>query len=44
VRLRNVTVRIEGPASEMKAFRVPDSKALRPASNSIMGITKMPSG
>ncbi len=29
VRLRNVTVRIEGPASEMKAFRVPDSKALR---------------
>ncbi|RAS25054.1 autotransporter secretion outer membrane protein TamA [Pseudomonas sp. URMO17WK12:I5] len=30
VRLRNVTVRIEGPASEMKAFRVPDSRALRP--------------
>ncbi|MEA5673376.1 autotransporter assembly complex family protein [Pseudomonas sp. MH2] len=30
VRLRNVTVRIEGPASEMKAFRIPDSKALRP--------------
>lgn len=29
VRLRNVTVRIEGPASEMKAFRVPDSSALR---------------
>ncbi|WP_313202437.1 autotransporter assembly complex family protein [Pseudomonas sp.] len=29
VRLRNVTVRIEGPASEMKAFRIPDSKALR---------------
>lgn len=29
VRLRNVTVRIEGPASEMKGFRVPDSKALR---------------
>ncbi|HFQ8050026.1 TPA: autotransporter assembly complex family protein [Pseudomonas putida] len=29
IRLRNVTVRIEGPASEMKAFRVPDSKALR---------------
>jgi translocation and assembly module TamA len=28
VRLRNVTVRIEGPASEMKAFRVP-TKALR---------------
>lgn len=30
VRLRNVTVRIEGPASEMKAFRIPDAKALRP--------------
>lgn len=30
VRLRNVTVRIEGPASKMKAFRIPDSKALRP--------------
>ncbi|HEN8799375.1 TPA: outer membrane protein assembly factor [Pseudomonas putida] len=29
IRLRTVTVRIEGPASEMKAFRVPDSKALR---------------
>ncbi|CAM4036619.1 Translocation and assembly module TamA [Pseudomonas reidholzensis] len=29
VRLRNVTVRIEGPASELKAFRLPDSKALR---------------
>ncbi len=29
VRLRNVTVRIEGPASEMKAFRIPDSRALR---------------
>ncbi|MEN5302950.1 autotransporter assembly complex family protein [Pseudomonas sp. TWI628] len=29
VRLRNVTVRVEGPASEMKAFRVPDSRALR---------------
>ncbi|MFJ4441123.1 autotransporter assembly complex family protein [Pseudomonas sp. NPDC089422] len=29
VRLRNVTVRIEGPASEMTAFRVPDSRALR---------------
>lgn len=29
IRLRNVTVRIEGPASEMKAFRVPNSKALR---------------
>lgn len=30
VRLRNVTVRIEGPATELKAFRIPDSKALRP--------------
>ncbi|QXH49382.1 autotransporter assembly complex protein TamA [Pseudomonas fakonensis] len=30
VRLRNVTVRIEGPASELKAFRIPDSRALRP--------------
>lgn len=30
VHLRNVTVRIEGPASELAAFRVPDSKALRP--------------
>lgn len=30
VRLRNVIVRIEGPASELKAFRIPDSKALRP--------------
>ncbi|MBA1205007.1 outer membrane protein assembly factor [Pseudomonas capeferrum] len=30
VRLRNVTVRVEGPASELKSFRVPDSKALRP--------------
>ncbi|QXH33241.1 autotransporter assembly complex protein TamA [Pseudomonas muyukensis] len=30
VHLRNVTVRIEGPASELKAFRIPDSKALRP--------------
>ncbi len=30
VRLRNVTVRIDGPASELKAFRIPDSKALRP--------------
>lgn len=29
VRLRNVTVRIEGPASDMPGFRVPDSKALR---------------
>ena len=30
VHLRNVTVRIEGPARELAAFRVPDSKALRP--------------
>ncbi|QXH54535.1 autotransporter assembly complex protein TamA [Pseudomonas maumuensis] len=30
VRLRNVTVRIEGPASELRLFRIPDSKALRP--------------
>ncbi|MFT0866578.1 autotransporter assembly complex protein TamA [Pseudomonas sp. CAM1A] len=30
VRLRNVTVRIEGPASELRVFRIPDSKALRP--------------
>ncbi|MHC6225940.1 autotransporter assembly complex protein TamA [Pseudomonas sp. X10] len=30
VRLRNVTVRIEGPASELRTFRVPDGKALRP--------------
>lgn len=30
VRLRNVTVRIDGPASELKAFRIPDSRALRP--------------
>jgi len=29
IRLRNVTVRIEGPASELRAFRIPDSKALR---------------
>lgn len=29
VRLRNVTVRVEGPASELKSFRVPDGKALR---------------
>ncbi|NER64841.1 outer membrane protein assembly factor [Pseudomonas sp. MAFF212427] len=29
VRLREVTVRIEGPASEMKAFRIPNSRALR---------------
>ncbi|MBG8562422.1 outer membrane protein assembly factor [Pseudomonas qingdaonensis] len=30
VRLREVTVRVEGPASEMTAFRVPSNKALRP--------------
>ncbi|WP_111532382.1 autotransporter assembly complex protein TamA [Pseudomonas sp. 2848] len=30
IRLRNVTVRIEGPASELRVFRIPDSKALRP--------------
>ncbi|NBA98510.1 autotransporter assembly complex family protein [Pseudomonas sp. R5(2019)] len=30
VRLRDVTVRIQGPASELKAFRIPDSQALRP--------------
>jgi translocation and assembly module TamA len=29
VRLRNVTVRIEGPASQLKAFRVPKSDALK---------------
>lgn len=29
VRLRNVTVRIEGPATEFKAFRIPSSSALR---------------
>jgi translocation and assembly module TamA len=29
VHLRDVTVRIEGPASELKAFRIPNSKALR---------------
>lgn len=29
VHLRDVTIRIDGPASEMKAFRLPDSKALR---------------
>lgn len=28
IHLRNVTVRIEGPASQLKAFRVPSSKAL----------------
>lgn len=30
VRLRNVTVRIEGPAASMKAFKVPKSDALKP--------------
>ncbi|MEW9678314.1 autotransporter assembly complex family protein [Pseudomonas sp. TE50-2] len=30
IRLRNVTVRIEGPARELRVFRIPDSKALRP--------------
>ncbi|MFJ1336702.1 autotransporter assembly complex family protein [Pseudomonas caricapapayae] len=29
VHLRDVTIRIEGPASELKAFRLPSSKALR---------------
>ncbi|WP_028694247.1 autotransporter assembly complex protein TamA [Pseudomonas cremoricolorata] len=29
VRLRNVTVRVEGPASELASFRVPDSRLLR---------------
>lgn len=29
VRLRNVNLRVEGPASEMTAFRVPDGKLLR---------------
>jgi len=29
VHLRNVTVRIEGPASQLKAFRVPKSDALK---------------
>lgn len=29
VHLRDVTIRIDGPASELKAFRIPDSKALR---------------
>lgn len=29
VHLRDVTIRIEGPASELKAFRIPNSKALR---------------
>jgi len=30
VHLRNVTIRIEGPAASMKAFRVPKSDALKP--------------
>lgn len=30
VHLRNVTVRIEGPASQLKAFKVPKSDALKP--------------
>ncbi len=30
VHLRNVTVRIEGPAAELKSFRVPRSDALQP--------------
>nr|WP_281459388.1 autotransporter assembly complex family protein [Pseudomonas sp. P13] len=30
VHLRNVTVRIEGPAASLKAFRVPDNAALKP--------------
>lgn len=38
VRLRNVTVRIDGPASELKAFRIPDSKALRPGEQLNHGI------
>lgn len=29
VHLRDVTIRIDGPATELKAFRMPDSKALR---------------
>ncbi|WP_175649560.1 autotransporter assembly complex protein TamA [Pseudomonas sp. Marseille-P9899] len=29
IRLRDVSVRIEGPASQLKSFRVPDSRALR---------------
>ncbi len=29
VRLREVTIRVEGPASQLKVFRVPDGKALR---------------
>nr|WP_158458344.1 autotransporter assembly complex family protein [Pseudomonas fluorescens] len=29
IRLRNVSVRIEGEASELKSFRVPDGKSLR---------------
>lgn len=38
VRLRNVTVRVDGPASELKAFRIPDSKALRPGEQLNHGI------
>ncbi|MEA1031012.1 autotransporter assembly complex family protein [Pseudomonas sp. N-137] len=30
VHLRNVTVRIDGPAASLKAFRVPDNVALKP--------------
>ncbi|MEN1833676.1 autotransporter assembly complex family protein [Pseudomonas lijiangensis] len=30
IRLRNVTVRIDGPASSLKAFQVPKSRALAP--------------
>ncbi|MCO8161935.1 autotransporter assembly complex protein TamA [Pseudomonas sp. 21LCFQ010] len=30
VRLRNVTVRVEGPAAQMAAFKVPRSEALQP--------------
>ena len=30
VHLRNVTVRIDGPAASLKAFRVPDNAALKP--------------
>ncbi|MCY1401263.1 Translocation and assembly module subunit TamA [compost metagenome] len=29
VHLRNVTIRVEGPASELKSFRIPDSQVLR---------------
>ncbi|MCU1717125.1 autotransporter assembly complex protein TamA [Pseudomonas sp. 5P_3.1_Bac2] len=30
LRLRNVTLRVEGPASSLKAFQLPDSEQLRP--------------